>query len=188
MVILVVVGIALALFGVWPLVAPLHCWRTLQAWKYKNPEAHEPSAAALAFERFGGGLGILAGIVTAVLGGQAVANASAAAARCADEIAPAFEAAWDAADIENPNGDAVDDYLGMDDEDAVSDSSFMSSFAADHGLAVSSAGSTGVDTGRYTFTDDGATVMTVDVWYMQTGVSATPDCGSRAVPSNEHTE
>lgn len=48
----------LPLAGFW-LIKPEQMWRTTRAWKYKNPEANEPSEEAFILARVGAALGIV---------------------------------------------------------------------------------------------------------------------------------
>ena len=56
-----------AALAVWTLISPRSAWRVTTAWRYRNPEAHEPSEAAYVVQRVGGAIGLVATLVLAVL-------------------------------------------------------------------------------------------------------------------------
>ncbi|MFT3715788.1 MAG: hypothetical protein QM774_07530 [Gordonia sp. (in: high G+C Gram-positive bacteria)] len=43
----------------WGIVDPKGSWRALESWKYKNPDANEPSEASYALSRVGGVIGLV---------------------------------------------------------------------------------------------------------------------------------
>jgi hypothetical protein len=56
-----------AAFLLWGVISPRSQWQRLVAWRYRHPEANEPSDAAYAFTRVGN-LIVLVGLVAAAIG------------------------------------------------------------------------------------------------------------------------
>ncbi len=55
-------GLVIVGLGFLNLLAPQTVWRYTEAWKFKNPDAVEPSEIAYGFQRFSGALMVAAGI------------------------------------------------------------------------------------------------------------------------------
>ncbi|WP_243859026.1 DUF6199 family natural product biosynthesis protein [Actinomyces sp. ZJ308] len=65
---LIIAAIIWGLLGLWQMVNPKGSWRATEGWKYKNPEANEPSEASYGLRSLGGFFSI---IMAAVLVGYA---------------------------------------------------------------------------------------------------------------------
>jgi hypothetical protein len=52
---------------VWTLISPQSAWRAMTAWRYRNPETHEPSGAGYAMHRVGAVIGLATTLMLAVL-------------------------------------------------------------------------------------------------------------------------
>jgi hypothetical protein len=55
-------GLVIIGLGFMNLLAPQTVWRYTEAWKYKNPDANEPSEIMFGFQRVSGALMVGAGI------------------------------------------------------------------------------------------------------------------------------
>ncbi|AGM26951.1 DUF6199 family natural product biosynthesis protein [Mycobacteroides abscessus] len=62
---LLFLGLIVVPFLLWSIFDPKSQWQVLSSWKYRNPEANEPSEAAYAMTRIGGAVGL---VVLVVLG------------------------------------------------------------------------------------------------------------------------
>ena len=51
---LILVAIVMALLGLWQMVNPRGNWRATEGWKYRDPDANEPSETSYGLRRIGG--------------------------------------------------------------------------------------------------------------------------------------
>ncbi|MCY1145047.1 hypothetical protein OWR29_44210 [Actinoplanes sp. Pm04-4] len=83
---LIIGGLALIAFALWTVIAPRHQWLTLNAWRYRDPDANEPSDLSYNLGR-AAGVGTI--LLVVILGGYLIrANAT---QRDADDIRQARE-------------------------------------------------------------------------------------------------
>ncbi|MFT9654584.1 DUF6199 family natural product biosynthesis protein [Mycobacteroides abscessus] len=60
---LLFLGLIVVPFLLWSIFDPKSQWQVLSSWKYRNPEANEPSEAAYAMMRIGGAVGLVVLVV-----------------------------------------------------------------------------------------------------------------------------
>ncbi|ETZ70119.1 hypothetical protein L829_1017 [Mycobacteroides abscessus MAB_030201_1075] len=60
---LLFLGLIVVPFLLWSIFDPKSQWQVLSSWKYRNPEANEPSEAAYAMTRIGGAVGLVVLVV-----------------------------------------------------------------------------------------------------------------------------
>ena len=56
------IGLFIIGFGILHVASPQKVWRFTEAWKYKHPEANEPSDVSYAMQRVSGVVMIIAGL------------------------------------------------------------------------------------------------------------------------------
>ena len=56
MIVVVLFVLLVGAMAAWGLVSPQSQWRTLQSWRFKHPDANEPSGAGYAVQRVGCGV------------------------------------------------------------------------------------------------------------------------------------
>ncbi|WP_336792823.1 DUF6199 family natural product biosynthesis protein [Gordonia malaquae] len=59
----ILLGIVVVGFAVWQIVDPRGLWRATESWKFRDPDANEPSDVAYGLARIGGVVGIIAVVV-----------------------------------------------------------------------------------------------------------------------------
>ncbi|MFV8308663.1 DUF6199 family natural product biosynthesis protein [Mycobacteroides chelonae] len=60
---LLLLGLVVVPFLLWSILDPKSQWQALSSWKYRNPEANEPSETAYAMTRIGGVVGLVVLVV-----------------------------------------------------------------------------------------------------------------------------
>lgn len=61
-------GVVITLLALWPLLGPRSVWLITESWRYRNPDAVEPSDIAYMLTRIGGGLGVVVGVIMMIAG------------------------------------------------------------------------------------------------------------------------
>ena len=63
-----------AAMALWNVLSPRSVWASLSAWRYRDPEANEPSDAAFTVSRIASLVGLVACVVVAVIAFQAASE------------------------------------------------------------------------------------------------------------------
>ncbi|MEZ5210656.1 DUF6199 family natural product biosynthesis protein [Gordonia sp. (in: high G+C Gram-positive bacteria)] len=93
------IAVPLALWGI---IDPKGAWRATESWKFKNPDANEPSEAAYAMSRIGG----VFALVMLVIGGVMLYNVSRdASSRRADSTSPGTVPSYQSPEIRSLHKD-----------------------------------------------------------------------------------